>query len=65
MLLFISDDEYQQSFQTKQKDKTQVIVEYKKEVGPTYGAYCIKSEHNLKQLRLFYSVCKPDCNLFL
>ena len=40
MVLFISDDEYEQSFQTKQKDKTKVSVKQKKEVAPTYGDYC-------------------------
>ena len=40
MLLFICDDKYEQCFQTKQKEKTKVIVQYQKERGSTYGAYC-------------------------
>ncbi len=41
MLLFISDDEYDQSVQTKQKDRIKVIVEQQNEGAATYGDYCM------------------------
>ena len=41
MLLFIPDDALDKLVQIKQKDKIKVIVEQQKEVGSTYGAYCI------------------------
>ncbi len=41
MFLFVWDDDYEQSVQTKQKDDRKVIVQYQKERGSTYGTYCI------------------------
>ena len=40
MLLFLSDDEHEQFFQTKQKTKTEIAVKLKIKVGSTYGECC-------------------------
>ena len=39
MLLFLSDDEHEQFFQIKQRDKIKITVEHNKESVATYGAY--------------------------